>query len=709
MKHSIRHNRRTLWLSASVLAIAAASAASAQNMVLTPGTDYDIYALAGHYTTVELTSGTSGYLIQNHSETTPAGGVGIFTNGGIASAASLDPAGSFHNISWSVSTTSAPQFVVDKGASLTVIGSGYNIASMFQAAGDVTFRQGSWSFFEANSFLGNLTFEGKSDVKFGDFWWGCCEFASAATFGPSANLALNDSTISFRQYGAGSTINIGGNISGSAIADIELVKGALIVNGSDASKVFAGTINVGGGATFTVGDSTHASAVFGNSGVNTAKINIATVTSKLTGYGTIDGVVTNNGVVKAGGTSGVAGNLTINGSYTQAQAAQLYVGVTPTGPQGLIVNGTAMLNGEMILAVSPGTYGNGVYPILTATHIVGDFVTVSTTGAVSGAMVGMMKSSTGYTLVTEKGTAAQVFGHLAYANRTSLTNFVNSAYDAMVMTPASGAKIDTWLTPTGALENVSRDGLGYENKTYGVSLGGMHRFAAHGGVVGAAFSYRHGNMTVKDDPTTASTNGYDLAVYGGADVNELRFEGSAFYNLTDAHTNRPMGSFGTSQADVGGYAYGVSGQMSHAMLGGLVAPYLRVTYARIHMDGAKETGSTYYDLAPNAINLNTVVTDLGIRAHLLRPEPGRRLKIDADVAWQYDLSDTGETVTGGFANFSGGTSVSYWAGDSKNALRVGLSATGEVTDQIEAYSRVGGTLTSHRRAGELAVGVKYKF
>jgi hypothetical protein len=707
MIDALRLNSRTLWLSASVLAIAAAVPAMAQNMVLAPGTDYDIYALAGNYSTVELASGTNGYLIQSNAITTPAGGVGIFTNGGLASAASLDPAGNFHNISWSVSTTSAPQFVVDKGASLTVVGSGFELASMFQAAGDVTFREGNWTFFEGNSFLGNLTFEGKSDVRFGDYWWGCCTFASAATFGPNANLALNDSTISFRQYGAGTTMSIGGNISGSAISDIETISGDLVVNGSDASKVFAGTVNVGSSTTFTVGDATHASAKFG--GASTTQINLTTVSSKLAGYGTITGNVTNNGIVKAGGTSGVAGNLTINGTYTQAQAAQLYVGVTPSGAQGLIVNGTAALNGEMVLAVSPGTYGNGVYPILTATHITGDFVSVSTSGAVSGAMVGMMKSPTGYTLVTEKGSAAQVYGHLAYANRSSLTNFVNSTYDAVVMTPETGAKIDTWLTPTGALENVSRDGLGYENKTYGVSFGGMHRFAAHGGVVGAAFSYRHGNMSVKDDPTTASTNGYDLAVYGGADVNELRFDGSAFYNLTDAHTNRPMGSFGTSQADLGGYAYGVSGQVSHPMAGGLVAPYLRVTYARIHMDAAKETGSAYYDLAPDAINLNTVVTDLGIRAHLLRPEPGRRFKLDADVAWQYDLSDTGETVTGGFANFAGGTSVSYWRGDSKQAVRVGLNASGDVTDQIGAYGRVGGTLTSHRRAGEVALGVTYKF
>jgi uncharacterized protein with beta-barrel porin domain len=314
----------------------------------------------------------------------------------------------------------------------------------------------------------------------------------------------------------------------------------------------------------------------------------------------------------------------------------------------------------------------------------------------------------GYDVLAEGSSATQVYGHLAYANRSALTNFVGSLYDAMATTSASGAKIDVWLTPIGEIENLGRDGLGYEQKTYGVSMGGMHRFESHNGVVGAAFSYRHGNLSVKNDPATASSNGYDLALYGGADVNALRVEASAFYSIADASTKRPMGSDGTSFANQTGYAYGISGQISHDMFQSLVTPYVRATYARHHWGAATEAGSGDYDLRHDAINANTLAVDLGIRAHLLRQGPDQRFKMDVDLSARHDLSNPGETVMVGFANIPGATGISYWRGDSKNSLRLGLNAAGRITDQIEAYTRVGGTLTSHRRAGELAIGVKYK-
>jgi hypothetical protein len=214
---------------------------------------------------------------------------------------------------------------------------------------------------------------------------------------------------------------------------------------------------------------------------------------------------------------------------------------------------------------------------------------------------------------------------------------------------------------------------------------------------------------VKDDPATAATIGYDLAVYGGADVNELRLEGSAFYNIFSADTKRPMGAFGTSVASQNGYAYGVSGQISHTMFRSLLTPYVRGMFGRNHMEAASESGSLQYDLMHEAINLNTLVVDLGIRAHVLTPLPDQPIKVDTDLAWRYDLSDPGETATVGFANFVSGTSTAYWRGDSKHALVAGVDVAGQVTDRLEIYGRLSGTLTSHRRAGDLSAGVKYRF
>jgi hypothetical protein len=682
-----------------------AGAASAQTTVLTPtSSNYDLVANSGVDKFVEISSGTNAYFTLDAS-TIPAGSVGILGNGGwpngIGSTGSWD-------LSWWEVTTNAPVMVVDSGATLTFDGSNdYNFESMIQATGDVTFLGKEWRLWKNNSFLGNITIQDGATIDFGSREWGCCTFAGTVTFGSHTNIDMNGGKVNFYQSGAAAVV--GGRISGSAAADLEVASGKLVVNGNygTTGRSFAGTVNIASGASFTVGDSTHASAVFGDPA---ARINLTGASATLSGYGTINGTVNSSGIIKAGGTNGVNGGLTINGNLTQASSGQIYTAITPTGISNLTINGTAAIGGDLFITVADGTYSNRRYHLVTATSFSGSFNHVYTVGNPSGPIIGILKTpdGKGYDVLAEGSSATQVYGHLAYANRSALTNFVGSLYDAMATTSASGAKIDVWLTPIGEIENLGRDGLGYEQKTYGVSMGGMHRFESHNGVVGAAFSYRHGNLSVKNDPATASSNGYDLALYGGADVNALRVEASAFYSIADASTKRPMGSDGTSFANQTGYAYGISGQISHDMFQSLVTPYVRATYARHHWGAATEAGSGDYDLRHDAINANTLAVDLGIRAHLLRQGPDQRFKMDVDLSARHDLSNPGETVMVGFANIPGATGISYWRGDSKNSLRLGLNAAGRITDQIEAYTRVGGTLTSHRRAGELAIGVKYK-
>lgn len=704
-------NSRRLCLSASVLAIVAASA-SAQTTVLTP-TSPNYNLLTGSDQYVELSSGTNGYFTTDNSGAdVPAGMVGLLSAVGDGWKNAIGSnAGSF-GMNWSLTRQDAAAINVDSGASLTVIGSDYGFYSMFQrTAGDINFGAAHYKFWGSNSFLGNLTLQNGTVMEFGTYEWGCCAFNGSATFGANTNIDMNGGTINFHES-PGNMI-VGGRISGSAAADIELNSGVLIVNGNYGAtgKLYAGTVNIAAGAKFMVGDSTHKTAVFGDTVSKAATINVTGNTATLGGYGTLYGNVTSSGIIVAGGTNGVNGGLTINGNLTQANSGQIYTAITPTGVSSLTVNGTANIAGDLVITVADGTYTNSRYHLVTATNLSGAFANVMTNGNPSGPIIGILKTADGkgYDVLAEGGSATQVFGHVVYANRIALTNFIGSLYDAMATTPATGAKIETFVTPFGSIENLGRDGLGYEEKSYGLTLGGMHHMTSHGGVVGAAFSYRHGNMSVKDDPAAASTNAYSLAVYGGANVEDLRFESSVFYVFNDAGTKRPMGTFGTSLSYRRGYSYGISGQVSHDMFGSLLAPYVRGTYARSHLGSAIEHGAGDYDLRHDAVNINAFVVDLGVRAHLLRPQPDRHLKVDLDLAFRHDLSDPGEKVSVGFANIPGATGIAYWRGDSKNTLRVGLNAADRITDQLEIYSRLDGALTSHRRAGELSAGIKYKF
>jgi len=701
--------QKVLLSSVSALAIMAAAPASAQTTVLTSSSsNYDLLTHAGTDQYVEVSSGTNAYLIRGDSygysnsgnPVAATGGVDVlYTIGGgwqngIGSAGSGDGSS---DLSWFYVPSNAPAIKVDSGATLTVAGKEvtgsdeqFYFYSMFKGnGGDVSFGEGKWTLWGSNNFT-DLTLLNNARLRFGGIYepWGCC---GGGTSGSNT---------------------VSGWLAGASTSILQVDGGSLTMNGvNTAAHTYIGTVNVNSGGTFTVGDSSHMSTVFGDPVGKTAQINV-NGTGILSGYGTIYGNVTNSGVIQPGGTSGVTGGLTINGNLTLTDNSILRTSMSPAGVNGLTVNGNMVAAGEMDIDIASGDYGNAVYQILSVnggTITGAGFSRILTTGSTGDVIAGLLGTSSGYSIVTEKGSAAQVYGHVFYANRLALTNFVGSLYDAMAMTPSSGAKIDTWATVNGGIVNLGRGGLGFDEKSYGLSVGGMYRFENHGGVIGAAFSYRRGNMSVKGDTATASTDGYDFGIYGGAEVNRTRFDGSAFYSINTADTSRPMGSYGTSMSSGKGYSYGVSGEISREVFSGLMAPYVRGMYARVHLAAAAESGSLQFDLQHDGMNANTFVTDLGLRVHLLRPKEDERIKLDANFAWRYDLSDPGESASVSFANFSSGSNAFFWKGDSKHALVVGLDGTSQVANGLEVYGRLNGILTSYRRAGELSLGVKYKF
>lgn len=715
-------NSRRLCLSASVLAIMAtvAGSASAQTTVLTQGQYYDLNTATD--TAVEVPTGMTAYLfksdpahwalpggstIVNYSNYLSSEGSATFNWWGgccrfNAPVINVDSGATLYV----VGRTTIPGSYVDKDGNTQRYGGDPWMQSMINATGAVVF-EGSGSEAEIignNKFLGNVTLLDGAVVQMG--WdWSSINFAT--TFGPNTHFDLQGaSTLTLNPSGTGV---FNGTIASSSAANFLLKSGTMVMNGQ--STAFAGTVNIGQGgdsATLMIGNSTHSSAIFGATN-KSATISVSNSTSTLSGYGTINGTVNNSGIVKPGGTSGVSGTLTINGNYIQSSTGQLTVGVTPTSSSELLVNGNATAAGSLVINIANGTYGNAIYPILAATHVSGSFGAVSTIGNVSGAIMGVLGTSTGYSVVTEKGSNAQVVGHQVNANRNALSNFVGSLYDDMAIAPESDGKLSVWLTPIGEIENLGRQGLGYEQTTYGMTLGAEHRFGWHDALVGGAFSYRHGEMSVKGDPATASSDGYDFAGYGGVNVNHVRIEGSVFYNVYDASTKRPMGSTGTSAADESGWAWGLSGQISRDLFGDLVTPYLRGTFARVNQNAATERGTTQYDLAYNVIHANTVEADAGIRVHVLRPQTERNIKLDVDLALRHDFSDPGETVTGGFASISGSPFIYSWKGDSQNALRGGLDIASQISDKLEVFGRLDGTFTLYRRAGEISGGVKYRF
>jgi len=709
-------SRNRLCLSASVLVFAACfGAASAADVVLDSGTSP--WVINGDHTTdnVIVQSGTTAF-VTGAAADVPVGDLGIIWNGPPSWAGSPSTS-STGSCNFGGCWTNADTVTVQSGGTILIDNPwGWQpFQSIFNVAGDAQILHAGWGggqtiLMGTNTFTGNLTLVAGAPGNTNTLQVGQDWAPAAIVFGSATNIDLQDRTLLELWMGS-ATATVGGRVYGTGALTIH--SGTVVINGANtAGAAFTGTVTVDGGASLVIGDVSHATAVFGDPTASAAVINVGQGGGRLgslKGYGTIYASVNNNGLVVPGGTAGTLTTMTIGGNYTQTATGVLQVEVSPTGASALHVVGSAALNGSMQIRLDAGDYGNSVFPIFSAGSISGSFSSVSTSGSVSGAIVALQQTSSGFNIVTEKASSSQVFGHMVTANRYGLYDFTSSLYDVMAVgTPATGSRnVTVWLTPTGRLDNIGRNGAGYGLTAFGVSGGVQYNAAWHNAIIGAAISYGHASMDVKHETTEADSDTVNLAVYGGADVQYARLDGIVFYNTYDAETNRTLGSFGTASGKPTGWGWGGSMQVSRSLFSDRVVPFVRGTFARVAQDGLSETGVDTFDLQYDAITANTFVGDLGLKVNVLPATAKVRLQVLAAV--RHDFSDPGERIKGSFASLSGSSFDYKWAGDSANSILVGANAGGEIMDKLMVFGRVGGEFSQFRRSINVGVGAKYRF
>jgi uncharacterized protein with beta-barrel porin domain len=737
MRVKAENTRGQLRLSASVLAVAVAfmgmtGAAEAQVVPLTPGnTMYGVDSNPGQ--TIEITSGTDAVFI-------PADQGWVVQSGGpwdghLAITDENWGTGGANNMTIGSSpfggaNGNAAAIQVDSGASLRFVGLGWGpwfaMNNMIHADGDVIFEGNGVSphIIGTNSFLGNLTLLDGAQVYMGETWGA----ASPISFSNNTTIGLGSGSMYYLRLTPGFTSTAGRLVSTDATGLMELASGTLVLNGANtAAAPFTGTLQVDTGATIVVGDATHPGAIFGdpnhtNGSAETLNINGSIGgAATLKGYGTVYAAVNNaGGIVQPGGTANTPGTLTVS-SYTQSATGTLKIEVTPTGASQLHVLGNAALGGSLIINITSGQYGTDVFDIVSASSVSGSFNSIQTTGNVSGAIAGVSRTTTGYQVVTEVVSGANaiapvVVGHLVTANLQNVHQFAYSLYDVIAMnSPKSGAanadlglNLRAWIAPFGRMASISRNQVGYDTTTGGVTAGLEYR-TANDLTLGVALSFDHDSLDAKGD-SNADTDAFTAAVYGGGNVQNARVDGMLFYNSYDATAKRKFGStLGTAEAKPSGFVYGGSVQVSRGLFDDFITPYIRGIYSREHQDGVAETGGGALALKFDAINANSFVGDVGLRINPLFRKSDAKLKLEVTVALQHDFSKLGETVGGEFATISGSPFTNYWSGDSENTARVGLDVSHQVTDGLEIFGRVNGQFSLYRRAGEISVGGRYRF
>jgi autotransporter-associated beta strand protein len=295
-------------------------------------------------------------------------------------------------------------------------------------------------------------------------------------------------------------------------------QGTLLLTGHNA---FAGATSVEAGS-LAVGDASTPSATLGGNVTVQAG-------GTLLGSGTIDGDVTNNGVVHPGNP---VGTLTIDGNFTQNAGGKLVVEIAAdgTGSQ-LAVSGKASLAGSALLVMpSSGWQADADYRILTANGgISGQFGPVASNFAFVNPTLVYDATSVGLSLqrntVTFPSTATTRNGQ-AVAAATEQLGPGNPVYDAVVILdrPAAAAAFQQLQadihasTRTAILDNdrYVRDAVNAHLSGTSSQAGGSEAVTAEGGSVWTSAWGHWGDHDSDGNATALSANGSGVAL--GADT-----------------------------------------------------------------------------------------------------------------------------------------------------------------------------------------------
>jgi uncharacterized protein with beta-barrel porin domain len=254
-----------------------------------------------------------------------------------------------------------------------------NIAPSGNTTNNGTFQANSGSTLFMNGTLTNYA-PGTSTLTGGTYnaFSGTIQLSQANT-GTGAVIATNAATILLD--GASANIADGGGNdilqgflkTNGAAGNFTIQNGRNLTSAASSNFTNAGAMTIGASSTFTVGGSqnyvqsggsTFLTASSSTLAANSVNLNGGT----LSGFGTVQGNLSNNGGVLQPGASGVAtGILTVQGNLSFTAASTYMIQVSPANAARTNVSGTATFGGATVNAFFlPGSYVNKQYTIVKA-------------------------------------------------------------------------------------------------------------------------------------------------------------------------------------------------------------------------------------------------------------------------------------------------------------------------------------------------------
>ncbi|OZI62452.1 autotransporter outer membrane beta-barrel domain-containing protein [Bordetella genomosp. 11] len=481
--------------------------------------------------------------------------------------------------------------------------------------------------------------------------------------------------------------------------------GLLILNGAN---TYSGGTTVDAG-TLEIGDADHAGAsILGDVAVGSA--------GTLRGHGTIGGSVTNNGVVRPGGS---IGTLTIAGNYTQSPSGTLFVDVSPTAASQLKVGGTATLGGTLNVLYGPGTYSAASYRIIDASSVSGQFSSV-TSNAPAELAQSVQRLADGSTLtlspagtdnggtdngggtgggtVVVKPTNATIFGAMGSAairegqrvNETLLSRLGQACADAASAADCARPGRQAWAQIVSDTAHVrgNDDAPSYKDSHYGFLTGLDHQVGDW--TLGIAGGYSH--TDVSEDDASGKIDTVRVAGYGSRRLGPVDVAATVGAAYDFLQSRRSFAGLGSAKGDTDGQEITAGLQASLPLATGrfTITPRVGLRYQYFHADSFGENGSTSQNLHVGSQDINSLQPYAQLAVGLpFTTGAARPALVEARVGYAYETLDASRTVA---AAASDGTRFTLpGVAPSRGMLTAGVGLTlplGKAVDITASYDRL---------------------
>jgi len=275
-----------------------------------------------------------------------------------------------------------------------------------------------------------------------------------------------------------------------------------------------------------------------------------------------------------------------------------------------------------------------------------------------------------------------------------------------------------WMSAVGGVGSVPGNANGVDTMGYnfgGTAIGTDYRFDPHF-LAGVSLGYGTGTQWINGLGGTATSNAYNLSIYGSYTQGPVYVDGLAGYAYTDENMTRPIVipglnsrvAFGHTIANQflgqveAGYRFGIYAPAEAELI-----PFARLQGSTSTQAGFTESGASSLDLIVQQQTTNSLLSILGLDlAGKLDIGASDRLALKFRLGWAHENADTSRPVTAAFAGAPAQGFAVFGASPQRDSAVIGLAADTHVAESTSIYLRYDGLVGNGADSHVLSAGLR---